>query len=310
MTTLVTGAGGFIGGAVARALALRGEPVVALVRDRDPQASFYADGTVDLCVEVRGVLADSERILAEYQPDRVVHLAAQSQVPQANRSPVPTFESNIQGTWQLLEACRRAERPPSAIVVASSDKAYGESAPPYREDSPLQPTNPYDVSKAAADWIATSYATTFGLPVVISRCGNIYGPGDLHPDRLIPAVCRAIHANEPVRLRSTGKMVREWLYVSDAVDALELLLNHASDHRGRAFNVGSGEQASVRAIVDQLQNLAGSALPVIAAEREVAGEIAHQFMRCDALHALGWKPAISLETGLRRTFEWYAQTGG
>jgi len=310
MTTLVTGAGGFIGGAVARAIARQQEPVIALVRDRDPSASFYTDGTVDLCIEARGTLADSERIIADYQPDRIVHLAAQSQVPQANRDPLHTFESNIRGTWLLLEACRNAAKPPVSIVVASSDKAYGDTDPPYREDSALHPTNPYDVSKAAADWIAQSYAATFGLNIVTSRCGNIYGPGDLHPDRLVPSVCRAIHSQQPIVLRSTGKMVREWLYLDDAVHALLLLLDRAPELRGRAYNVGSGEKASVREIVDGLKRIASSDVPVETAKQEVAGEISSQFMRCEALHALGWKPSISLETGLHRTFEWYAQVGG
>jgi CDP-glucose 4,6-dehydratase len=209
-----------------------------------------------------------------------------------------------------LEACRLAAEAPTRILVASSDKAYGNTPPPYHETDPLQPIHPYDVSKAAADWIAGCYAHNFGLPIVITRCGNIYGPGDLHPDRLVPTVCRAIHAGRAIQLRSTGQMTREWLFLTDAVDALLQLVDRAERLSGQAFNVGGGDRATVRHVVDTLLALAKVDLHVEAAEQEAEGEIPDQFLNCEPLRKLGWKANVSLEEGLERTLGWYALAKG
>lgn len=302
---LVTGAAGLLGAAVVRLLVERGHQVVALVRDRDPRSPFYADRLVDRCVEVRAELTDADRLLAEHAPATVLHLAAQSQVPVANRDPLSTWESNVRGTWLLLEACRRAARPPHAVVVASSDKAYGLTPPPYTEDAPLAPVDPYDVSKACADLIARSYASRYGLPVVVTRCGNLYGPGDLHLDRLVPGTCALLARGQAPVLRSTGRMTREWLYVDDAARAVLLLAGRAADLAGQAVNVGGGEVASVRDVVDRVRSLAALNLTPIVAAADPPGEIPHQRLDSTRLRSLGWVPQVTLDEGLALTWAWH-----
>ncbi len=306
-TTLLTGACGFLGGACVRALLERGERIVALVRDRNPRACLYADGLVDHCVEVRADLASMDRLLNRYRPDRVLHLAAQSQVPEANSDPLDTFESNMRGTWLLLEACRRTAHRPRGILVASSDKVYGQVPVPCVEDTQLDPIHPYDVSKAAADMLARSYAGHFELPVVVTRCANLYGPGDLNPDRLVPGVCMNLVHGEPVRLRSLGKMSREWLHVDDAADATLLLLDRAHDLEHGVYNVGSGECATVRDVVDQLLQASGRRNPVELPDRDPPGEITSQSLDSARIRALGWRPERNLADGLAETWRWYAR---
>ena len=307
---LVTGASGLLGAACINTLLGRGCEVVAVVRDADPRSRFYQDGLVDRCIEVRDELANAHRLLAEYQPDRILHLAAQTQVPVANRDPLSTFESNVRGTWLLMEACRTAPKAPRAIVVASSDKAYGPGEVPYVEDSPLQAEAPYDVSKAATDMIARSYGTQFGLPVVVTRCGNLYGPGDLNDDRLIPGVCKALAQGRTPQLRSTGTMTREWLFVDDAAAATLLLADRAPTHAGHAFNVGGGEVASATEVADQLAELAGSPHRARAAPADPPGEIPHQSLDTSRIRRLGWSPTTPLHDGLAQTYRWYQQMLG
>ncbi|MCB9759826.1 MAG: NAD-dependent epimerase/dehydratase family protein [Alphaproteobacteria bacterium] len=305
---LLTGAAGFLGGACAAALLDRGDEVIALVRDRDPRARLFRDGLVARCVEVRAELADAERLLAEYEPDAVLHLAAQTQVPVSNRSPLSTFESNVRGTWRLLEACRVAARPPRAVVVASSDKAYGEAPRPYAEDGPLVPTAPYDVSKACTDLIARSYATHFGLPVVVTRCGNLYGPGDLNERRLVPGVCRALAHGQAPELRSAGGMTREWLYIADAAAANLLLLDRLAEGApvaGLGVNVGGGEVESVRGVVERLRAMVPGAPEARYADADPPGEIAHQSLRSERIRALGWRPQVGLDAGLAASLAWH-----
>ena len=306
-TTLVTGACGFLGGACIRKLVDRGEQVVAVVRDRHPRACLYADNLIDHCIEVRSDLASFDRLINRYQPERVLHLAAQSQVPEANANPLDTYETNIGATWRLLEACRAARRPPERILVASTDKVYGESGAPYTEDMPLDPIHPYDVSKAAADLLARSYARHFELPIVLTRCANLYGPGDLNPDRLVPGVCMALVRGEPVRLRSLGLMSREWLHVDDAAEATLMLLDRAGEHPELVYNVGSGDCATVREVVDSLLRLSGCRSPVALPDRDPPGEIMVQSLDSSRLRALGWDPSRRLETGLAETWRWYAR---
>lgn len=306
-TVLVTGAAGFLGSACVRALVRRGERVVALVRDRDPRSPLYADDLAGRCVEVREELAAADRLLARYRPDTVLHLAAQSQVPEAGDEPLPTFESNVRGTWLLLEACRRAARPPDRILVASSDKAYGLAPPPYTEATCLDPRHPYDVSKAAADLLARCYALHFGLPVVVTRAANLYGPGDLHPDRLVPAACMALVRGDPLVLRSRGRMVREWLYVDDAAEACLLLAARAGTTDGPVFNLGSGVTATPRDVLDTLARAAGQPLQLVIPDADPPGELPDQRLDSTRLRALGWVPQTSLEAGLAATWAWYAR---
>ncbi len=306
-TTLVTGACGFLGGACVRRLIDRGDQVIVVVRDRHPRACLYADNLIDHCEEVRADLSDFERLINRYHPDRVLHLAAQSQVPEANANPLETYETNIGATWRLLEACRTARRPPSRILVASTDKVYGQMGAPYTEDMPLDPIHPYDVSKAAADLLARSYATHFDLPVVLTRCANLYGPGDLNPDRLIPGVCMALAHGEPVRLRSLGSMSREWLHVDDAAEATLMLLGRAGDLPDLVYNVGSGETATVREVVDRLLRVSGRRSVVSLPDRDPPGEIMVQSLDSSRLRALGWTSERTLEDGLVDTWRWYAR---
>lgn len=306
-TTLVTGACGFLGGACIRRLIEQGEQVVAVVRDRNPRACLYADGLIDHCIEVRSDLSDFPRLINRYQPERVLHLAAQSQVPEANANPLDTYETNIGATWRLLEACRTARRPPGRILVASTDKVYGQTGAPYTEDMPLDPIHPYDVSKAAADLLARSYASHFELPIVLTRCANLYGPGDLNPDRLVPGVCMALVRGEPIRLRSMGQMSREWLHVDDAAEATLMLLERAGDLPEMVYNVGSGECATVREVVDALLDISGRRSGVALPDRDPPGEIMEQSLDSRRLRALGWASQRSLEDGLAETWRWYAR---
>lgn len=301
---LITGASGILGSACIAALDPADE-AIALVHDRDPSSRLYTEGLIDRCIEVRGSLAESARVLAEYQPDQVLHLAAQTQVPTANHSPLSTFESNLRGTWLLLEACRLAHAPPKGILVASSDKAYGAAPLPTQEHHPLAPTAPYDVSKACTDLVARSYATHFGLPVVVTRSANLYGPGDSHAERLIPHCCARLVQGLPPVLRGTGQMSREWLYVDDAAVASWALLKSAEGLRGQAFNIGGGQVASVAQVAQTLVELAGGP-PAQAAQQEPEGEIAHQALDSSRLRkATGWQPEIGLREGLSRTLAWW-----
>jgi CDP-glucose 4,6-dehydratase len=310
-SVFVTGAYGLLGSWLVRALVARGDRVTVLQRDRAPRSALLLDGVEEAVDVVHGDLVDPglvARALGEYEADTVFHLAAQTIVGTANRSPLGTFESNIRGTWLLLEACRLhgAER----VVVAASDKAYGASATlPYREDMALEPRHPYDVSKAATDLIARSYWHTFGLPVAVTRFANLYGGGDLNRSRLIPeAVGAALAGRAPV-IRSDGTPERDFLYVEDAVDAY-LRLADALDGdgaRGEAFNAGAGTPHAVRDVVARICAIAGTDVaPEIRGSGTPAGEIDRQWVDAAKLRDLtGWEPRVGLDDGLRRTVEWY-----
>jgi len=310
-SVFVTGAYGLLGSWLVRALVARGDRVVVLQRDRAPRSALLLAGVEGALEVVHGDLNEPglvARALGEYEVDSVFHLAAQTIVGTANRSPLATFESNVRGTWTLLEACRLhdAER----VVVAASDKAYGASATlPYREEHPLDPRYPYDVSKAATDMIARSYWHTFGLPVAVTRFANLYGGGDLNRSRLIPeAVGAALAGRAPV-IRSDGSPERDFLYVEDAVEAY-LLLADALDGdavRGEAFNAGGGQPRAVRDVVARICAIAGTDVePDVRGTGTPAGEIDRQYVDATKLRALtGWEPQVDLDEGLRRTVEWY-----
>jgi len=298
---LVSGAAGLLGSACVGRLLARGDEVIALVRDRDPRSRLYRDGLVDRCIEARSELASAQRLIDEYTPTHVLHLAAQTQVTTANRAASSTFESNVRGTWLLLEAAAEVE----GIVVASSDKAYGAAPTPTRESQPLAPTAPYDVSKACTDLIARSYGSHFGRPVVVTRCGNLYGPGDLNMDRLVPGISCQLARGEAPLLRSTGTMTRDWTHVDDAAEATLMLLDRAAELRGEAFNVAGGEVASVLDIVERLRALADDAPVPDIASSDPMGEIPHQALDTSRIEALGWRARIDLEAGLAGTYDWY-----
>jgi CDP-glucose 4,6-dehydratase len=262
-------------------------------------------------LDVSGDVLDGEllaRVMEENAIETVFHLAAQAIVGEANRSPLPTFETNIGGTMKVLEACRRAgvER----VTVASSDKAYGaHERLPYTEDAPLQPTHPYDVSKAAADLISRSYADGSGLPVAVTRFANLYGGGDLNFSRLIPeAVTALLDGRRPV-IRSDGSPERDYLYVEDAARAYIAIDRALADGRGNgeAFNAGWGEPHSVREVVELVCELAGTDVePDIQGTGTPEGEIDRQYLDSTKLRELtGWEPEVELREGLSRTLEWY-----
>jgi CDP-glucose 4,6-dehydratase len=311
---LVTGCTGLLGSWLTRALLDRGAAVVGLVRDWVPESELVRSGTLQRLQVVRGDLKDQavlERAIGEYEVDTVFHLGAQTIVGIANRNPVSTFESNIQGTWALLEACRRS---PSVrqILVASSDKAYGTHEQlPYKEDAPLQGRHPYDVSKSCADLITQSYAVTYGLPVCITRCGNLYGGGDLNWNRLIPGTIRSTLAGEPSIIRSDGSLIRDYFYVEDGVAAYLALAEQLAERRelsGHAFNFSNEIQVTVLELVREILSLAGREDLQPDVRGEAMHEIPHQYLDATkARELLGWSPTYTLRQGLERTLAWYSE---
>jgi CDP-glucose 4,6-dehydratase len=310
-SVLVTGAHGLLGTWLVSAL-VKAEVRVVVIRRDEPVASALAMmGLEDRVSTVTGDICQSgliERALAEYEVDSVFHLAAQTLVGVAHRAPVPTFETNVRGTWLLLEACRRQEV--QSVIVASSDKAYGPAAQlPYTEEHPLAPRFPYDVSKAAADLIARSYWHTFELPVAVTRFANLYGGGDLNPSRLVPEAIGAALAGRPPVIRSDGSPERDFLYVEDAVAAYLALWRAvlAGQGRGEAFNAGGGTPHRVADVVALICRLAGTSVaPEIRGQGVPHGEIDRQWVDPGKLHALtGWRAVVGLEEGLARTIAWY-----
>ena len=310
-SVLVTGSTGFLGGWLTQALLDRGASVTALVRDEVPGTLFSRWKLAERCTVVRGSIEDQalvERALNEYAVEAVFHLAAQAIVGVANRSPLSTFEANIRGTWTVLEACRRSPTV-KRVVMASSDKAYGIAKKlPYTEDTPLAGRFPYDVSKSCADLIAQSYAATYGLPVSVTRCGNLYGGGDLNFNRIIPESIRALLKGEPPPIRSDGSPVREYLYVEDAVSGY-LALAEQMDRAevvGRAFNIGTDKPQTVLEVVDALIRVSGRKGIKPRILNTAKHEIPEQSLDSTAAKkVLGWKPAYTLEEGLKKTFAWY-----
>ena len=309
--TFVTGATGLVGGWLVRRLLDLGTDVICLVRDWVPQSELVHTRLIEQVKVVRGDVREQaflERALGEYEIDTVFHLAAQTIVGIANRNPVSTFETNVQGTWALLEACRRSPTV-KQIVVASSDKAYGDQEKlPYDEDAPLQGQHPYDVSKSCADLIAQTYAVTYGLPVVITRCGNFYGGGDLNWNRIVPGTIRSILRGERPIIRSDGSYIRDYFYVEDGAVAYTLLAERLAENpdlRGEPFNFSNELQVTVLELVQRILAVAGSDLqPDI--RNEATGEIRHQYLStAKAREQLGWTPLFGLEEGLRRTIDWY-----
>ena len=311
-TALVTGATGLLGAASIRSLLHQSVRVVALVRDHDPQSELLRSGLVRRVTVVDGqleCLPDIERALAVDDVDSVFHLGAQTLVGPAFRDPVGTLEANVRGTWNLLGACRRQASMVQRVLVASSDKAYGDVATlPYTEDTPLRGQHPYDVSKSCADLIAQAWHHTYGTPIVVARCGNIYGGGDLNWSRVIPGTIRSVHRGERPVIRSDGTFLRDYVYVEDAVDAYLRMAESATepDVAGQALNFGPGAPHTVLQVVEAVTAAMGRPDLQPQVQNTSNAEIRHQFF--DASRAgtrLGWRPQWSLETGLVPTIAWY-----
>lgn len=310
-SVLVTGITGFIGASLAERLVRLGARVVGLVRDEAADSNFYRLGLEKRVTVVRGSLEDYpflERTVNEYAVEIIYHLGAQAIVGTANRSPLSTFKSNIEGTWNLLEACR-GKNHIRAIVVASSDKAYGTYQKlPYKEGYPLNPEYPYDVSKACADLIARSYFKTYGLPAVITRFANIYGPGDLNYSRIVPGAIRSALKGENPVIRSDGTPERDFLYIDDIVDLYLLLAERIEETRGEVFNAGHNKPVRILDVVNQVLRIVGRAdlKPDIQGTGNPHGEIDRQWLDgSKAKRIIGWEPRIQLEEGIRLTIAWY-----
>jgi CDP-glucose 4,6-dehydratase len=313
-SVLVTGATGLVGSALVPGLLEAGARVCVLVRDWDPQSELIRSGVIGACRVVSGRLesmSDVERALVEHGVETVFHLGAQTVVGTGYRSPYATFESNIRGSYTLFEACRRHADVVRRVVVASSDKAYGESAVlPYTEEMPARGRHPYDVSKSCADLLAKAYAHTYELPIVVARCGNVYGGGDLNWSRLIPGTIRSVLAGQAPVIRSDGLYRRDYVYVADAVAAYLALaerIEHPEVH-GEAFNFGPADSSTVLQVAEAVLRLAGRSdlEPVI--ENSVRAEIRDQHLdstKADRL--LGWRPKWPLEKGLEKTIAWYRE---
>ena len=309
--TLVTGGTGLLGGWLVSLLLDLGADVLCLVRDWVPQSQLVQNHLIDRVKVVCGDVRDQElleRVLGEYEVDTVFHLAAQTIVGIANRNPVSTFETNIAGTWDLLEACRRSPAV-KQVVLASSDKAYGDhDILPYDENTALRGQHPYDVSKSAADLIARSYFVTYGLPVVITRCGNFYGGGDLNWNRIVPGTIRSVLRGQRPIVRSDGKYVRDYFYVEDGAAAYVLLaekLARTPELAGHAFNFSNENQLTVLDLVDRILKLMRSDLePEIL--NQISNEIRNQYLSAaKARRMLDWSPIHTLDEGLEKTVGWY-----
>ncbi len=309
----VTGATGLLGSWLVKRLMELGADIVCLVRDWVPNSELVRTGLIRQIRVVRGDVRDQvllERILGEYEVDTVFHLAAQTIVPIANRNPVSTFETNIGGTWALMEASKRSPLV-KQIVVASSDKAYGDAVTlPYTEETPLRGQYPYDASKSCADLLAQSYAVTFSLPVAITRCANLFGGGDLNWNRIIPGTIRSLLRKQRPVIRSNGQYVRDYFYIEDAAAANILLAEQLAanpDLRGEAFNFSYEHHLTVLDLVNIILHLMKSSLkPNILSEAK--GEILSQYL--DAKKArtkLRWKPLFTIEQGLLKTIAWYQE---
>ncbi len=313
---LVTGATGLLGSWLTRCLLDRRANIICLVRDWVPQCELVRSNHLERVNVVRGDVTDRdvlERALGEYEVQTVFHLAAQTIVGIANRNPISTLESNVQGTWNVLEACRRSPLV-SAVVMASSDKAYGDQTVlPYNEGMPLQGRHPYDVSKSCADLIAQTYAATYRLPVGITRCGNFYGGGDLNWNRVVPGTIRSVLRDERPVIRSDGRYIRDYFYVEDAAAAYMLLAERLSADpglSGMAFNFSNETEITVLELVEKiLARMESTLKPEI--QNQASNEIRHQYLSAErARELLNWAPKFTLDEGLDRTIAWYRQFFG
>jgi CDP-glucose 4,6-dehydratase len=306
----ITGCTGLLGSWLSMAMVERGANVVGLVRDLVPKSNLNWSGFNDKISIVRGEVEDYfllERTINEYEIDTVFHLAAQTIVTIANRNPISTFDSNIMGTWNIMEACRRSPLV-KRVVVASSDKAYGDQEKlPYDENTPLKGRHPYDVSKSCADLICRAYFDTYGLPVCVTRCGNFYGGGDLNLNRIVPGTIRSLLYKERPIIRSDGKYLRDYFYIKDGVGSYMHLAEKMEDKKihGEAFNFSTERPMTVLEIVNKIREIMNNDLEPLILD-QTTNEIRDQYLSAEkAKTLLNWHPLYTLEEGLKETVEWY-----
>ncbi len=303
---LVTGGTGFVGSHLVEVLVKRGNRVIVPFRSLDPYSYFASVGLDKKTVLTVCDIRDNERvfdIVTRYEVDSIVHLAAQSIVATAYANPEEAITSNVVGTTNILDAARRNKRV-TGVIVASSDKAYGKSKREYEENHPLAGDHPYEVSKSAADLIAQAYFKTYALPVVITRFGNIYGPGDLNFNRIIPGLIKSIIAKEKLEIRSDGTFVRDYIYVKDVVSAYLTLLAHLEKVKGEAFNISTSDSYSVVALIKKSEHILRKKVQYVIQNTQV-NEIPYQHLNWDKIKKLGWKPKYTLPRGLTETYHWY-----
>ncbi len=311
-SALVTGGTGFVGSWLVKELLAAGAEVAVFARDVDPGSELVQSGDIREVALTVGALEDAaavDRVVSEHRADTVFHLGAQTLVGVAERSPVATLEANVRGTYNVLEACRLHGSFVERVVVASSDKAYGPQPDlPYVEETPLQGRHIYEVSKSCADLISQAYHASYGLPLAITRFGNVYGGGDLNWSRIVPGTIRSLLAGERPVIRSDGNYVRDYVYVKDVVRAYLLLAERldSASVRGQAFNFSPEAPKSVLDIVAAITTSIGreDLEPDIC--NEASAEIREQFLSAaKARSILGWSAAYELQDGLRETIEWY-----
>lgn len=310
---LVTGITGFIGSSLAKRLLLHGAQVVGLVRDEVAKSNYYLTDLAEHIDVVHGSLENYfliERAINEYEIQIVFHLGAQPIVGVANRSPISTFKTNIEGSWNILEACRGKDHI-EAVVVASTDKAYGTHKKlPYKEDYPLQAEFPYDVSKACTDFLTQCYSKTYDLPTVVTRFANVYGPGDVNFSRIVPeSIMAALEGRRPI-IRSDGKPQRDFLYIDDITELYTLLAQNIKITKGNAFNAGTKKPISILTLVNTILKAAGRSdlKPKIMLKTKIHGEIDKQWLDgAKAKRMIGWEPQFTLNEGIRNAIEWYRE---
>jgi len=303
---LVTGGAGFIGSHLLEALIKDGHSVVCLDFKVDPISYFITSGVYKKCMFQIVNICDREAVRSVFEsekPEYVIHLAAQTLVTEAYLNPYETFNSNIMGTVNILEEVRRTSNV-KGIIVASSDKAYGESSKASSEHDSLSGDHPYDVSKSSTDLIANTYFKTYQVPVVVTRFGNVYGEGDTHYDRIVPGICESIIKNEVLEIRSNGEYVRDYLYVKDVVDGYKLLLLNINAVAGNAYNFSSKDKLSVLQLIKKAEIVIGKKIEYKILNN-AKNEIPYQHLRDLKVRKLGWKNNYNFETVFPEILNWY-----
>lgn len=308
-SVLVTGGAGFIGGHVVESLLKKNYKVI--VADiQKPGKTYFFLRQLEKKVDYRCTDITSQKsvlsLISDVHPDYVFHLAALPTVGEAYDNPRKAFQVNIMGTVNILEACRRRTNV-KGIIVASSDKAYGKTKKTYTEDSPLKGDHPYDVSKSCEDLIAQTYHKTYGLPIVVTRFGNVYGEGDIHFDRIVPGICKAVATGETLSVRSDGTYIRDYIYVRDVAEGYLFLLEHIQSLAGEAFNFSSSDTYSVLELIEIAEKSLGVTIPYKVLNT-AKNEIPYQHLDDAKVRARGWKNQSTINSALKETYHWYKQT--